>query len=418
MTDGLQHIWQPYTQMKTAPAPLQVARTHGSRIVLTDGRELIDGTASWWTACHGYNHPRIRAAIDEQAAVMPHVMFGGLVHEPALRLATRLARLLPAGLERVFFSESGSVSVEIALKIALQYWVNRGLPQRSELVAFADGYHGDTFGAMSVSDTSHRLRGNDWGTGSRRHTLALPTSPPTVDAFRQFFERHGGRVAAIIVEPLVQGAGGMKMHDARTLICIREIASQHQCLLIFDEIFTGFGRTGTLFAGEAAAVRPDIVTLSKAITGGTLPLAATIVTGDVFAAFWSDDPAHALLHGPTYMANPLACAAANASLDLFETEPRLAQVANIEAALGDGLAACRDLAGVRDVRVKGAIGAVQLDRADRSAELRERFIAEGVWIRPFGDVVYLTPAFTIDSDELRKLTRSISGVLSERVAPV
>lgn len=411
MTDGLQHVWQPYTQMKTAPAPLRVARTHGSRIVLADGRELIDGTASWWTACHGYNHPRIRAAIEDQLATMPHVMFGGLVHEPALRLATRLTQLLPAGLERVFFSESGSVSVEIALKIALQYWRNLGQAHRSELVSFENGYHGDTFGAMSVSDTWHRFAGNDWGAGSRRHRLALPTSAEREQGLRQFFERNGERIAAIIVEPLVQGAGGMKMHDAQTLVRIREIASQHGCLLVFDEIFTGFGRTGTLFASEAAAVRPDIVTLSKAITGGTLPLAATVVAGDVFAGFWSDDPAHALMHGPTYMANPLACAAANASLDLFDTEPRLEAVARIEAALIDGLAACRNVPGIRDVRVKGAIGAVQMECADRTAELRERFIDEGVWIRPFGDIVYLTPAFTIDSDELRTLTRAILRVL-------
>jgi adenosylmethionine-8-amino-7-oxononanoate aminotransferase len=411
LTAGLQHIWQPYTQMKTAPAPLRVARTHGSRIVLADGRELIDGTASWWTACHGYNHPRIRAAIEDQLSTMPHVMFGGLVHEPALRLATRLTRLLPAGLERVFFSESGSVSVEIALKIALQYWQNLGLPARSDVVSFEDGYHGDTFGAMSVSDTSHRFRGADWGAGSRRHCLALPAASEHRQALRQFFERNGDRVAAVIVEPLVQGAGGMKLHDAATLVRIRETASHYGCLLIFDEIFTGFARTGTLFACEAAAVRPDIVTLSKAITGGTLPLAATVVSRDVFAAFWSDEPSDALMHGPTYMANPLACAAANASLELFATEPRLQQVAQIEAALVEGLAACRNLPGVRDVRVKGAIGAVQLARTDRSAELRERFIAEGVWIRPFGDVVYLTPAFTIDSDELRALIQAIERVL-------
>jgi adenosylmethionine-8-amino-7-oxononanoate aminotransferase len=409
---GLTHIWQPYSQMKTAPEPLIVARTSGCRIILADGRELIDGIASWWTACHGYNHPTIRAAVEAQLACMPHVMFGGLVHEPALRLATRLTDLLPAELERVFFSESGSVSVEVALKIALQYWNNLGFPERSELLSFADGYHGDTFGAMAVSDSSDRLHSTFAGVGAGRHRFALPTCAEREETLRVFLERHGARIAAIVVEPLVQGAGGMKMHAAETLVRIRRLASRYGCLLICDEIFTGFGRTGTLFACDAAGVQPDIMTLSKAITGGTLPLAATVVTRAVFAAFWSDEPAHALMHGPTYMANPLACAAANASLDLFETEPRLEQVAQIESALTQGLAGCRKFAGVREVRVKGAIGAVQIARRDRSTALRERFIAEGVWIRPLGDVVYLTPAFTIDSDELSKLTSAIERVLA------
>jgi adenosylmethionine-8-amino-7-oxononanoate aminotransferase len=398
--------------MKTAAEPLAVVRTHGSRIVLADGRELIDGIASWWTACHGYNHPAIRAAVESQLASMPHVMFGGLVHEPALRLATRLTQILPAGLERVFFSESGSVAVEIALKIALQYWRNLGAAERVEMLSFDDGYHGDTFGAMAVSDSVHGVNPAFAETGAGRHRLPLPTSAQREERLRRFLERRGARIAAIIVEPLVQGAGGMKMHPPRTLTCLHELATLHGCLLVFDEIFTGFGRTGTLFACAAANVRPDIITLSKALTGGTLPLAATVATGEVFDAFWSDDPSRALMHGPTYMANPLACAAANASLDLFKTEPRLAQVAQIESALIESLAACRKLACVRDVRVKGAIGAVQIDRGDRSARLRERFIDAGVWIRPFGDVVYLAPAFTIDSAELQTLTDAIVRVLA------
>jgi adenosylmethionine---8-amino-7-oxononanoate aminotransferase len=408
---SLLNIWQPYSQMKTAPEPPVAVRTSGCRIVLADGRELIDGTASWWTACHGYNHPKIRAAVEEQLAIMPHVMFGGLVHEPALRLAARLSKLFPGKLERVFFSESGSVSVEIALKIALQYWRNQGVGARVEFVSFEDAYHGDTFGAMAVSD-SPGLHGAFARVGAGQQRFPLPTSSQREEDLRLFLERHGTRIAALIVEPLVQGAGGMKMHAPQTLVRIRELASRYGCLLICDEIFTGFGRTGTMFACQAAGVEPDIITLSKAITGGTLPLAATVVTHDVFGAFWSDEPSHALMHGPTYMANPLACAAANASLDLFESEPRLEQVAQIERALRESLAGCTKLPGVRDVRVKGAIGVVELRANDRSAALRDRFIEAGVWIRPFGNVVYLTPAFTINSDELRQLTQAVQHVLA------
>ncbi|MGD0474068.1 MAG: adenosylmethionine--8-amino-7-oxononanoate transaminase [Candidatus Velthaea sp.] len=406
------HIWQPYSQMKTAPEPALAVSTNGCRITLADGRELIDGTASWWTACHGYNHPWIRAAVEDQLARMPHVMFGGLVHEPALQLATRLTQLLPAGLQRVFFSESGSVSVEIALKIALNYWRNNGVAERTEFVFFKNAYHGDTFGAMAVSDAANGFANAFARAGVDGHCLALPASPQRESELGRHLERHGDRVAAIVVEPLVQGAGGMKMHDARTLVRIRELANRYECLLICDEIFTGFGRTGSMFACAAADVRPDIITLSKAITGGTLPLAATVVTSAVFSAFWSDEPAHALMHGPTYMANPLACAAANASLDLFEREPRLDQVAAIERNLRDALEACRKLACVADVRVTGAVGAVELHRSDRSLELRRRFLDAGVWIRPFGNTVYLTPAFTIDLDELRCLTGAIEHVLA------
>jgi adenosylmethionine-8-amino-7-oxononanoate aminotransferase len=398
--------------MKTAPEPPLAVGTDGCRIRLADGRELIDGTASWWTACHGYNHPHIRAAVEEQLAHMPHVMFGGLVHEPALRLAARLTALLPAGFERVFFSESGSVSVEIALKIALQYWHNQAIATRAEFVSFHAGYHGDTFGAMAVSDASTGLHTAFARVGAARHAFALPDCSQHADDLHAFFERHADKIAAIIVEPLVQGAGGMKMHDAQTLSAIRELASRYGCLLICDEIFTGFGRTGTMFACAAAEVTPDIITISKALTGGTLPLAATVVTGEVFAAFFSDETSHALMHGPTYMANPLACAAANASLDLFESEPRLDQVAGIESSLREGLARCLKLPGVAGVRVKGAVGAVELHRSDRSLELRQRFLDAGVWIRPFGNIVYLTPAFTVDSDELSRLMLAIERVVA------
>jgi adenosylmethionine-8-amino-7-oxononanoate aminotransferase len=411
---GLDHVWLPYTQMKTATPPLAVAATEGSRIVLADGRELIDGIASWWTACHGYNHPHIRAAVERELAQMPHVMFGGLVHEPALTLARRLIGLLAADdLDRVFFSESGSVAVEVALKMAVQYWLNRGMRGRSRILAFTGGYHGDTTGAMAVSDPEASMHAAFRGLLPEQISVALPVDDGSTAAFEAVLARHAEELAAIIVEPLVQGAGGMRFHEAQVLRTLRAAADRYELLLIFDEIFTGFGRTGPLFAFQEASVVPDIVTLSKALTGGTLPLAATIARKKVFEAFWSDDPAKALMHGPTFMANPLACAAANASLDLFEHEPRLDQVAKISRALTLGLEPCRKLPGVKDVRVKGAIGVVELERIENLNALRQRFIAEGVFIRPFGSVVYLTPAFTIAEDELARLTEAVRAVLGE-----
>ena len=409
---GLPHIWLPYAQMKTMTAPLPVARTEGCRIILADGRELIDGIASWWTACHGYNHPHIREALVRQAGVMPHVMFGGLVHEPALRLARRLVALLPGNLDRVFFSESGSVAVEIALKMAVQFWRNQG-HERTRLVTFRRGYHGDTTGAMALGDPQDGMHGGFKGLPTEHICVDLPTDEPSTEALRRVLERDAEKLAGIIVEPLVQGAGGMRFHDAAVLRRLRELADRYDLLLIFDEIFTGFGRTGTMFGCEAEGVVPDIITLSKALTGGTLPLAATVASRRVFEAFWSDDPRHALTHGPTYMANALACAAANASLDLFEREPRLAQVRAISAALARGLAPCSALPGVKDVRVQGAIGVIELDRIDDLDALRGRFIDEGVFVRPFGSVIYLTPAFTIGDEELAALTKAVLKVIGD-----
>jgi adenosylmethionine-8-amino-7-oxononanoate aminotransferase len=379
-------------------------RTHGTRITLADGRELIDGIASWWTACHGYNHPHIRQAVEAQLASMPHVMFGGLVHEQAFVLARRLTTLLPDDLTRVYFSDSGSVAVEVAMKMATQYWINRGIRGKNRFVAFKGGYHGDTTGAMAISDPDAGMHAAFAGVLPRHHIADLPDDDSTLD---QLLTERGDTVAAMIVEPLVQGAGGMTFHDARALRRLRALADRYDVLLIFDEIFTGFGRTGTMFACEHAGVAPDIITLSKALTGGTLPLAATIATRMIFDAFWSDDPKKALMHGPTYMANALGCAAANASLDLFERESRLRQVADIAIALEQGLAPCRDFPNVKDVRVKGAIGVVELDRIDDLDALRTQFIEQGVFIRPIGNVIYLTPAFTISSDELKTLTDAI-----------
>ncbi len=363
---GLDHVWLPYAQMKTATPPLAAVATRGSRIVLADGRELIDGIASWWTACHGYNHPHIRAAVERQLADMPHVMFGGMVHEPALMLARRLAAMLGGGLDRVFFSDSGSVAVEVALKMAVQYWINKGVRSRTRMIAFKGGYHGDTTGAMAVSDPQSSFHAAFRGLLPQQIMADLPADDASTAALEKILAQRAGEIAAVIVEPLVQGAGGMRFHDARVLKTLRVLADRYELLLIFDEVFTGFLRTGAMFAFQDADVVPDIVTLSKALTGGTLPLAATVACRSVFDAFWSDDPAKALMHGPTFMANPLACAAANASLDLFEREPRRDQVTKIEAALRAGLEPCRKLRGVTDVRVKGAIGVVELDRIEKS----------------------------------------------------
>ena len=322
--------------MKTATPPLPVVRSHGSRLELADGRSLIDGVASWWTACHGYNHPHIAQAVRAQLDVMPHVMFGGLTHEPALTLARRLAALLGPGLDRVFYTDSGSVAVEVAMKMALQYWLNQGERGRGRFLAFKGGYHGDTFGTMAVCDPEEGMHSLFRGMLTEHDIVALPRDEAGEVELDAFLERRGPQLAGILVEPLVQGAGGMLMHDPEVLRRLRRLADRHGLLLIYDEIFTGFGRTGTMFAYEQAGARPDIITLSKALTGGTLPLAATVASNRVFDAFWSDDPSHALMHGPTFMGNALACAAANASLDLFEREPRLDQARAICAALEQG----------------------------------------------------------------------------------
>ncbi|MFY2564626.1 adenosylmethionine--8-amino-7-oxononanoate transaminase [Achromobacter ruhlandii] len=411
MARGQPHIWQPYAQMKTATPPLPVVRSHGSRLELADGRQLIDGVASWWTACHGYNHPHIAQAVRAQLDAMPHVMFGGLTHEPALTLARRLAALLGPGLDRVFYTDSGSVAVEVAMKMAVQFWLNQGERGRSRFLAFRGGYHGDTFGTMAVCDPDEGMHSLFRGMLAEHDIVDLPRDDAAMARLDAFLETRGPQLAGILVEPLVQGAGGMLLHDPEVLRRLRRLADRHGLLLIFDEIFTGFGRTGTLFAFEQAGIRPDIITLSKALTGGTLPLAATVASSRVFDAFWSDDPSHALMHGPTFMGNALACAAANASLDLFESEPRLAQARALSSALAAGLAPCRELAWVRDVRVLGAIGVVELNRIDDREALKRRLVEAGVWVRPFGNVVYLTPALTIAPDELDTLMRAVIAVL-------
>jgi len=393
--------------MQTATAPLRAVRTQGCRITLDDGRELIDGIASWWTACHGYNHPHIRQAAIRQLETMPHIMFGGLTHEPAERLAERLCAMLPGDLAHVFFADSGSVAVEVALKMAAQYWINQGIRTRRRFLAFRGGYHGDTFATMAVCDPEEGMHALYSGLLAEHDILDLPRDDIALAALEKFLDINNHGLAGIIVEPLVQGAGGMIFHEAGVLCRLRTLADRYRLPLIFDEIFTGFGRTGTMFACEAAGVVPDIITLSKALTGGTVALSAAVARSHIFAAFLSDDPSHALMHGPTYMANPLACASANASLDLFESEPRLHQVARISAQLRAELEPCRALHGVRDVRVMGAIGVVELCTISDMNALKAAFVQAGVWVRPFRNIVYLTPSFTITQSELGALTAAV-----------
>ncbi|NQU62404.1 MAG: adenosylmethionine--8-amino-7-oxononanoate transaminase [Rhodospirillales bacterium] len=422
LEEGHRHIWMPYTQMQTAPAPLPVTATQGTRITLADGRELIDGVASWWSACHGYNHPHIRDAVERQIKQMPHVMLAGLANEPAFTLASRLAALAPGSLaqgklERVFFSESGSVSVEIAMKMAAQYWLNKGQAARTKFICFDNAYHGDSIATMAAGDPEDGIHGRFSGLMPGQPRIGLPRDEESKARFEAFIAEHALDCAAVILEPLVQGAGGMIFHDADTLKAVRETCDEHGLLLILDEIMTGLGRLGSMFACEQAGIAPDIMTLSKSLTGGTMPLAATIASGQVFDAFLGDDLDLALMHGPTFTGNALACAAANASLDLFESEPRLNQVAAIEKHLRPALEPCRGVEGrwgkVCDVRVKGAIGVVEMQRIDDMNALRARFVEEGCWIRPFGNIVYLMPAFTIGEDDLSKLTETIVNVIGE-----
>ena len=405
------HIWLPYTQMQNAAEPLRASHTAGSRIILDDGRELIDAVASWWTACHGYNHPHIVMAMEKQLHAMPHVMFGGLVHEPAEKLAARLAVMLPGPLNRVFFADSGSVAVEVAMKMAVQFGLNQGDTGRTRFLSFRDGYHGDTLAAMSVTDPDEGMHSLFRGYLPEQVIAPIPRDEASRAAFRQLLDEHRHEIAAVIVEPLVQCAGGMKMHDGAMLKVIADAAKDAGVLLICDEIAVNFGRAGTLFAHTQAGIAPDIICLGKALTGGAINLAATVATADVFDAFLSDQAEAALMHGPTYMGSPLACAAANASLDLFDSEPRLQQVATIEAQLKRDLAPLTSLPGVVDIRIKGAIGAIEVADLHNLDWLKAQFVAAGIWLRPFGNVIYTMPPFTITPDELSAITGAISDIL-------
>jgi adenosylmethionine---8-amino-7-oxononanoate aminotransferase len=411
MTVPTPHLWLPYTQMQGYPEPLRAARTVGTRIILDDGRELIDAVASWWTACHGYNHPQIVMAMERQLHTMPHVMFGGLVHEPAETLAARLAVMLPGPLNRVFFADSGSVAVEVAMKMAVQYWINQGERGRTRFLSFRDGYHGDTLAAMSVTDPDEGMHALFKGYLPEQVIAPVPRDDASTAEFAQLLRDNKSEIAAVIIEPLVQCAGGMKMHASETLKAIADAAKDAGVLLICDEIAVNLGRTGTLFAHTQAGIAPNIICLGKALTGGAINLAATVATADVFDVFLSDKADDALMHGPTYMATPLACAAANASLDLFDSEPRLPQVAAIEAQLKRELAPLREIAGVVDVRVKGAIGALEVADLHDLDWLKAQFVDAGIWLRPFGKVIYTMPPFTITPAELSAITGAMTEIL-------
>jgi adenosylmethionine-8-amino-7-oxononanoate aminotransferase len=409
LTDGRAKVWPPYARFDGEVLPVASAR--GVRLTLSDGRELIDGIANWWSACHGHNHPVIRAAMQDQLQRFPHVMFAGLAHEPAYRLAERLTALVPGDFSRVFFTESGSVSVEVGLKMALQYWMIAGRRFKTRFLSFRGGYHGDTLGTMPLCDPEEGMHAMFEGVLTPAVLADLPVDAARTAALDRMLADTAREIAAVIVEPLVQGAGGMKFHSPETLRTIRTLCDRHGVLLILDEIFTGFGRAGSMFAMEQAGVIPDILCLSKALSGGVLPLAATLAQRNIAQAFELDHPAAVLMHGPTYMANALACAAANASLDLFEGEPRLEQAAAISHQLAAELEPCRALPGVVDVRVLGAIGVVQLD-SDADI-LRGRFTDHGVWVRPFRDIVYLTPPLVIGEADLSRLTSAIVQVVGE-----
>ena len=413
-TAGFNHIWLPYTQMQTAPLPLPVISANGVRITLADGRELIDGIASWWCACHGYQHPYLTKQISRQLDRLSHVMFAGLAHEPAYTLAHRLVSITPEGLSRVFFSDSGSIAVEVAMKMAAQFWSNQQEPNRRKFICFRNGYHGDTMGGMSLADPDTGMHRTLNHYMPEQYVFDIPNNKTDLAGFTESLKEIRETVAGLVIEPLVQAAGGMKFHSPEMVAEVRRLCKQNNILFIADEIATGFGRTGSMFACEEAGITPDIMCLGKGLTGGMVGLAATLATAEVFEAFLSDRLETALMHGPTFMANPIGCAAANASLDLFENEPRIAQIREIETQLQEELKPCHKLESVADVRVKGAIGVVQLSNTSGEyiLALRQQFIEEGVWLRPFSDVVYIMPAFTISTVELTQLTDAVFKVLA------
>ncbi len=399
------HVWHPYGPMPATQPPLAVESAHGVRLRLADGRELIDGMASWWCAIHGYRHPALDAAVLDQLGRMAHVMFGGLTHAPAVRLAQRLVRLTPAGLEHVFFADSGSVAVEVAIKAALQ----AAGPKRPRLLTVRGGYHGDTFGAMAVCDPVGGMHARFAG-ALAEHVFAprppdgfdAPLDPDWAAEVTRLAERHAHELAAIIAEPIVQGAGGMRFHSPACIRLLRELCDRFDLLLVLDEIATGFGRTGALFACEHAQVTPDLLCVGKALTGGYLTLAATLCTARV-----ADQIGGPLMHGPTFMANPLATATALASVSLLEDGGWRADVARIERGLVAGLAPARELAGVADVRVLGAIGVVQLHRPVDVAAATRAAVEHGVWLRPFRDLIYTMPPYVTDDDDLERITGAI-----------
>jgi len=410
------HVWHPYAPMFGADPVYSVASAEGVRLRLEDGRELIDGMASWWAVIHGYNHPRLNRALTDQMRRMSHVMFGGLTHRPAAALAARLIDLTPAPLQHVFFCDSGSVAVEVAIKMALQFWLAQGKPEKQRLLTIRHGYHGDTFGAMSVCDPVNGMHHLFAGMLPRHLFAEAPTAQADADRdeaqiqdFQRLIEVHAGEIAAVILEPIVQGAGGMRIYCPEFLRRVRGLCDAHDVLLIADEIATGFGRTGRMFACEHADIAPDILCLGKALTGGVMSMAATLATESVCRGIQADGSG-VLMHGPTFMANPLACAAANASIDLLcETNWRQ-RVLGIEKQLRNELAPCASLPQVADVRAIGAIGVIEMRQPVDVPAVQAALVSRGVWLRPFGRLLYTMPPYIIETDELQRLTSAMCDV--------
>lgn len=412
-----EHIWHPYSSMINPPPMTPVVSATGTRLKLNDGSELIDGMSSWWSTIHGYNHPLLNQAATEQIDKMSHVMFGGITHEPAIELARKLVDLTPKGLDKVFIADSGSVSVEVAIKMALQYWQSQGQSNKHKLVTLRGGYHGDTFGAMSVCDPVTGMHEIFTGVLPKHHFVPRPTSKfgkplaeGDIDALEAVLMDDGSEIAALILEPIVQGAGGMYFYSAEYLKRARELCDHYDVLLIADEIATGFGRTGELFACDHADITPDILCVGKALTGGYMTLAATLTTTQIAESI-SSGGAGCFMHGPTFMGNPLACAVANSSLGIIQTGEWRTQVARISNELATGLAPARELNSVADVRILGAIGVVERKEPVTLSEVQPMFIEEGIWVRPFGKLVYLMPPYISSSEDIEALTTGVLRVL-------
>ncbi len=414
-----EHVWHPYTSMSNPTPVLPVASAEGVYLELADGTRLIDGMSSWWSALHGYNHPQLNQALIDQSQKMSHVMFGGLTHEPAVTLAKKLVDLTCDDLQHVFFSDSGSIAVEVAIKMALQYWFAQGNKNKSKLLTVRNGYYGDTFGGMAVCDPVNGMH-EMFRNVLPQHIFA--DAPATLSEgewreeyihdFQQKLAENHQQIAAVIIEPMVQNAGGMRFYHAEYLQSVRQLCDEYDVLLILDEIATGFGRTGTLFAYEQADIQPDIMTVGKSLTGGYMTLAATLCSSKVVQGIEADGSG-VLMHGPTFMANPLACSVANASIDLLLSSPWQKRVEGISKQLESELESCNQLDCVKEVRVKGAIGVVELHETIDISWSQARFTERGVWLRPFGKLVYVMPPFIIEAAELTQLTQSIIEVLKE-----